>query len=79
MLQKSVISVADHYEKTRRYYDLIGQSNRCVALESVGEDDVISMISEYCDCPIIIPEDVKEISKMHYNKLVEFLNLCSKK
>lgn len=73
MLKKSVISIADHYEKTERYYNIIGYPERCISLESADVDGIYEMISQYSGKEMKIPESVIEKSKQHSELLLKYL------
>ena len=73
MFQKSVISVADHYEKTSRFYKLIGKSERCISLENASVEQVRNKLVNYIEEKIYIPEHILEMSNGHKNELINVL------
>ena len=71
MFNKPVISVADHYEKTSRFYRQIGESRRCVPLSDSGVSDIGDMLNRYHADPVRIPEEIVELSRIHWKKIDE--------
>lgn len=71
MLGKPVVSIADHYEKTSRFYRQIGESRRCVPLSDCGEAEIEELLNRYHTVPVRIPEEVVELSRVHWKKIDE--------
>ena len=75
MFNKPVISVADHYEKTSRFYRQIGESRRCVPLSDCGVSDIEELLNRHHADPVRIPEEVVELSRIHWKKIDETVAL----
>lgn len=74
MLGKSVISVAEDYPKTSRFYGQIGQSNRCAPWNDCTADKLANMLDQFCEKPIAIPYELIEKSKKHRERLIQWLH-----
>lgn len=71
MLNKSVISVACHYEKTKRFYEQIKEKDRCISLYDCTSEDIYELIKKYYKKNIIIPKKVYKNSSLTWEKLEE--------
>ena len=69
MFGKAVICVAEHPEKTIRFYDLIESPQNCISLY----DSIVSEISEKLDClhklPLSIPIKETEKAMKHWQTM----------
>lgn len=74
MLGKSVVCVAEHPEKSRRFYDAIGEHERCVSLYEMGVDGVESRLRRYRNVPIGIPEELYGRANVSWEQLDAFLD-----
>ena len=61
ILNKSVVVAACHYDKTKRFYEQIGYSDRCINLDNCTNEEILTLIENKKDDIIIIPN--KEIKK----------------
>lgn len=68
-LRKSVVVAACHYEKTRRFYDQINESDRCVDLNNITDIDFFKIADQYADLGIDIDESVKKRAEITWCKL----------
>lgn len=57
-LKKSVVSVACHPEKTKRFYSQIGEEERCISLYKATTNTIIEMLERYHEREIHIPQEV---------------------
>lgn len=73
MFEKSVVCAAEHPEKTQRFFNAIGQGERCVSLYSANEDDVMGLLQRFNDAPIMIPADLYESAMKSWRLLDTFL------
>ena len=62
-LGKSVLSFAGFYEKTHRYYDQIGESERCLKYSVTNKDTVLSQLEKFHDKPIVLPPTIRNLAK----------------
>ena len=69
LLGKSVISIAEHPEKTFRYYQQIAHPERSVSLYETSPDGIAAMLDAYCDVPLQVPAEEIEKSKRHWKVL----------
>lgn len=67
LLNKSVISVACHYDKTSRFYSQIDESCRCIKLEDASPNDIELLIEQYHDKNIFISNDLIQKSKLTWD------------
>lgn len=70
---KSVIVAACHYEKTRRFYEQIFQSERCVDLYKVSDKQLFALLKKYHKEKIEIPEDVVKKANESWNILEKYM------
>lgn len=73
MFGKSVVCAAEHPEKTQRFFNEIGQGERCASLYSADENDVMGMLQRFIDVPIIIPDELYESAMKSWRLLDTFL------
>lgn len=64
-LGKSIISYPIHKYKTQRFYQQIGESERCVPLKEIDGDSLYDMLELYKNKSISISKDIRE--KARYN------------
>lgn len=70
---KSVIAVACHPEKTKRFYDQIGVNDRCVSLFDTSTDQLRELLEKFHSNPINIPDSVISKAQMSWTLLDDFL------
>jgi len=63
VLNKSVLSFPMHYVKTKRFYEQINETERCIELKKVNEKIVLNQLNKYCDKKIKIPNSLIKKSK----------------
>ncbi|WP_289216053.1 polysaccharide pyruvyl transferase family protein [Halobacillus campisalis] len=63
---KSVLAFPNHYEKVRRYYNQIGEEDRCLKLTEVTEDKILNLLENYHNERIILPESIVEKAKSNF-------------
>lgn len=78
MFHKSVISIADHYEKTSRFYRQIDEGKRCISLHESSAAAIEELLNQYHAVPIRIPEGIVRKSNMHWEKLCEITDSINK-
>ncbi len=74
MFNKSVICIAEHPEKTQRFYDLINCPQNCVSLYECTSEQINDMLSELHDSPLFVPKEETEKAQQHWyalNKVFE--------
>lgn len=57
---KSVFSFPINYEKTKRYYNNIGYSERCVDIYKTERKQVLTLLERYYDQNVIVPQGIVE-------------------
>ncbi len=70
---KSVVSVACHYEKTSRFYNQINQSERCVELKSVSEKEIYVLLERFYDSKIYIPTNIIDDANKSWSLLEKYI------
>lgn len=60
---KSVISLPKHKTKTKRFYNQIGCSERCVQLSDANPNIIYNMLKSYSSEPILVENRLKELAK----------------
>ncbi len=70
MLGKSVVSAAEDYRKTSRFYDQIEQSGRCVPLCEAKAQDLAERMARYCGQSITIPPQLRRNACKHRELLI---------
>lgn len=73
IFSKSVISLANHYEKTSRYYRQIGEPGRCVPLTELTDNQFNDMLDRYADYPIDLPQELADKANSNLNMLIEII------
>ena len=58
IFDKSVIAIACHPEKTKRYYSQIGEEERCISLYNSHSKEIELLLEKYYDKNINIPNKV---------------------
>ena len=73
LLNKSVIVAACHYDKTKRFYEQIGYSDRCINLYNSSDKEIYELIEKKKSDKINIPK--KEIIKaqLTWNLLKDYI------
>lgn len=72
-LGASVIVAACHPEKTKRFYQQIGESQRCCSLDSTTGLEISEMLELYCDQKIHINHALIEEASKSWLYLEEYL------
>lgn len=72
-LGKSVICIADHPEKTSRYYEHIGEKERCISLYESNSDQIYNLLEKYKDKDIIISDEIIQESCQNFEMLKELV------
>lgn len=73
LLGKSVISVACHYEKTKRFYEQINESERCIPLYSCIPEDIVNIMNIYYNKNINIPQNVIDCASLTWKFLDKYM------
>ena len=73
LLNKSVIVAACHYDKTKRFYEQIGCSDRCVNLYNSSDKAISELIDEKKTKKIIIPAEEIKKSQLTWELLNDFI------
>ena len=69
MMKKSVVCIAEHPEKTFRYYEQIKAKERFASLYDTSSLKIAEMMELYHSIPINIPQNVIELSKINWEQL----------
>mgnify|MGYP001773079491 CR=1 FL=1 len=72
-LGKSVISLPIHPDKTQRYYQQIGYSERCIPLSDLEDGQISELIKQYADIPIELSEDIYMNAAKNFDMLDSFI------
>lgn len=70
-LGKSVLSFAGFYEKTHRYYDQIGESDRCLKINTINKDIVLSLLEKFHDKPIVLSPTIRNLAQKNLDIINE--------
>lgn len=70
---KSVIAAACHPEKTKRFYEQIGEAERCVSLYELGNEQLVSLLEKYKDKKIKIENTLICNANKSWKILEEFM------
>lgn len=62
-LGKSCISFPVHAYKTKRFYEQINESGRCIMLEHANKEVVYQQLLTYYQRPIHIPQNLRQLAK----------------
>lgn len=71
--EKSVIAVACHPEKTKRFYEQIGTPDRCVSLYDVSSESIASLLEKFRSENIQIPQELINKAQQSWDLLDDFL------
>jgi len=71
--EKSVVAVACHPEKTKRFYSQIGESGRCVSLFNVTPDEICRLLEKYHEKKIHIDEQIIKKSSLTWELLEQVI------
>ena len=71
LYEKSVISFPRHINKTKRFYNQIGFSERCMLLKDINIEGVYSMLCKFMDKKISIDPELVEKSNINLQPIVE--------
>ena len=74
LFNKSVIVAAVHPEKTKRFYNQIGEDKRCVSLFETSKDDLFDMLSQYHNKKVSIPKTEFSKAEQNWELLDRFLD-----
>lgn len=73
LLNKSVIVAACHYDKTKRFYEHINCSDRCLDLNNVNSKDIFKLLLKKKDKKVVIPQKEIEKSNITWDLLKKYL------
>lgn len=73
MFHKSVISVACHPEKTKRFYEQIGEDGRCISIDECDTNKLLVILKKYINRYIYIDNGLIEKSKQTWFSLERYL------
>ena len=73
MLNKPVVCLAEHPEKTMRYYRQINQANRCASLYDTSEDEMLNILKENISEKSFVPDEEIDKAKQNFDILNEFI------
>ena len=68
-LGSSVVSFPFIPNKTRRFYNQINESERCVPINEIAEEKVLSMLERYKDKSICVPSDLVKLASRNLELL----------
>lgn len=71
IFKKSVICVAEHPTKSKRYYKRIGVPERCISLYETNENEIVELFNKYYNIPVSVPEEEIQKAQIHYDFLKE--------
>ena len=71
---KSVISTPMHLYKTMRFYKQIGEAGRCVQYDKLTNETLYTLLDEYAEKNITIPESVIAQANQNIELLIKALN-----
>lgn len=69
ILSKSILSFPMHPGKTKRFYEMIGEKNRCIALNEVQGDEVYDLLEKYHNIDIKKNEELIKKAKSNLEAL----------
>lgn len=72
---KSVVAVACHYSKTKRFYEQLSEGSRCIELQKASSDKILDLLIQYHDKKISI--DKRIIDKANESWIILERYLCS--
>lgn len=78
-LGKSVISMPMHKEKTKRYYDQIGEQKRCISLDNSNFNKVYETIEKYHDKNINLKKEFSTLAKYNLDIIGEAISKLKSK
>lgn len=70
-LGKSVLSFAGFHEKTHRYYDQIGESDRCLKYSIINKDIVLSQLEKFHDKPVVLSQTTRNLARKNLDIINE--------
>lgn len=70
---KSVVSFPYHAVKTKRFYEQIDESARCIPISEIDQKTVLSQIEKYCSSPIKMDKSLFGLSEYNLNRMVDVL------
>ena len=73
MFNKAVACAAEHPEKSIRFYDFINRPENCISLYDATSSDIKACLSENCNKPVSIPQELTEKAKLHWSVLDNLL------
>lgn len=73
-LGKSVISISVHSSKTKRFYQQIGQIDRCIQMNDANSVIIYTLLKKYKNKPINIPTNIINSANENIEKILELTN-----
>lgn len=73
LFQKSVICIAEHPTKSKRYYNRIGYPDNCISLYDSSEEEIYKLFKKMSKEVVTIPDQEITKAKLHYDLLEEKL------
>lgn len=66
VLGRSVVSFANVPNKTKRFYNQIGECNRCASLDEIDSNEAYNMLEQFKDRLVCIPKELIEKAEMNF-------------
>lgn len=73
IFNKSVICIAEHPTKSKRYYKRIGDPERCISLYDASVEDIYQLFERFNQTSVVIPQEEIDKAQLHYDLLKEKL------
>lgn len=67
LFEKSVLCVAEHPEKSKRFYRQIGNKERCVSLFETSPLEILALLERYADRSVVIPNTEFEKARLSWS------------
>ncbi|VTT43233.1 polysaccharide pyruvyl transferase family protein [Streptococcus porcinus] len=71
IFNKSVICIAEHPTKSKRYYKRIGTPERCVSLYETSAEEIVEVFNKHFESPVNVPSEEIAKAQIHYDMLKE--------
>ena len=68
-LNKSVVSFPVHREKTDNFYQMIGESERCVNVRKLDSEKAYEQLCRFHDKPVYISDELRKKAEMNLSIL----------
>lgn len=72
-MEKSVVSIACHPEKTKRFYKQIENEERCISLYESNEFKIAKLMEKYRSLKILISDELRKESTITWCKFEDFI------